>query len=477
MDVVASFPAYDFGGKPVVAAVCPALGDHSPQYSHPPQHSQSPQYSDRFIPSRNASDFSSGFDRLENDPYRSAAADIKDTTAAAYSHLLRSEVLGVAGAATADQNDGGNVAAEGGSLFRYKCSAEAATADAFSSSAVPFRKRDFFPPPRKVPRKIASQPFKVLDAPALQDDFYLNLLDWSSANVLAVGLANCVYLWSAHTSEVTKLCDLGEDDMITSVGWTQRGHHLAVGTNSGAVQIWDHAQCRKLRTMGGHSERVGSMAWNGYVLSTGSRDRSILHRDVREASHSIAKLTEHRHEVCGLKWSWDGQQLASGGNDNKLFVWGMRSCRPELKFTEHEAAVKAIAWSPHQRGLLASGGGTADRNIRFWNTVNSTRLSRVDTGSQVCNLAWSKSVNEIVSTHGYSLNQVVVWKYPSMTEVATLTGHTYRVVYLAMSPDGRNIVTGAGDETLRFWSVFPGTRPTSGAGLSPATLPVGHTIR
>lgn len=87
--------------------------------------------------------------------------------------------------------------------------AQAATADAFSSSAVPFRKRDFFPPPRKVPRKIASQPFKVLDAPALQDDFYLNLLDWSSANVLAVGLANCVYLWSAHTSEVTKLCDLG----------------------------------------------------------------------------------------------------------------------------------------------------------------------------------------------------------------------------------------------------------------------------
>lgn len=36
--------------------------------------------------------------------------------------------------------------------------------------------------------------------------------------------------------------------MITSVGWTQRGHHLAVGTNSGAVQIWDHAQCRTAPT-------------------------------------------------------------------------------------------------------------------------------------------------------------------------------------------------------------------------------------
>ena len=70
---------------------------------------------------------------------------------------------------------------------------------------------------------------------------------------------------------------------------------------------------------------------------------------------------------------------------------------------------------------------------------------------------FSKNVNEIVSTHGYSLNQIILWKYPSMEKVTTLTGHTYRVLYLSMSPDGQNIVTGAGDETLRFWSAFPST--------------------
>lgn len=43
---------------------------------------------------------------------------------------------------------------------------------------------------------------QVLDAPALQDDFYLNLVDWSSNNVLAVGLGNCVYLWNACSSKV-----------------------------------------------------------------------------------------------------------------------------------------------------------------------------------------------------------------------------------------------------------------------------------
>ena len=68
---------------------------------------------------------------------------------------------------------------------------------------------------------------------------------------------------------------------------------------------------------------------------------------------------------------------------------------------------------------------------------------------------FSKNVNELVSTHGYSQNQINVWKYPTMKRMATLTGHSYRVLYLAASPDGQTLVTGAGDETLRFWNVFP----------------------
>lgn len=67
----------------------------------------------------------------------------------------------------------------------------------------------------------------------------------------------------------------------------------------------------------------------------------------------------------------------------QLFVWNQNSTQPVLKYCEHTAAVKAIAWSPHLHGLLASGGGTADRCIRFWNTTTNSHLSCMDTGSQV----------------------------------------------------------------------------------------------
>lgn len=42
----------------------------------------------------------------------------------------------------------------------------------------------------------------------------------------------------------------------------------------------------------------------------------------------------HRQEVCGLKWS-DDNQLASGGNDNKLFVFDKMS---EVRFTHERAS-------------------------------------------------------------------------------------------------------------------------------------------
>jgi cell division cycle 20-like protein 1 (cofactor of APC complex) len=56
------------------------------------------------------------------------------------------------------------------------------------------------------------------------------------------------------------------------------------------------------------------------------------------------------YQVCGLRWNPEENQLASGGNDNKLLIWdiGASDTRPLFTFREHTAAVKAIAWSPHQ---------------------------------------------------------------------------------------------------------------------------------
>ena len=40
------------------------------------------------------------------------------------------------------------------------------------------------------------------------------------------------------------------------------------------------------------------------------------------------------------QWSPDDRQLASGGNDNQLYIWSLASSSPQIKFSDHTAAVK-----------------------------------------------------------------------------------------------------------------------------------------
>ncbi|NXP59020.1 FZR1 protein, partial [Chloropsis cyanopogon] len=447
---------------PCVAEMRRTLTPSNSPMSSPSKHG------DRFIPSRAGANWSINFHRInENEKSPSQNRKAKDATSdtgkdgLAYSALLKNELLGAGIEKVQDpQTEDRRLqpsTPEKKSLFTYSLSTKRSSPDdgnevsPYSLSPVSNKSQKLLRSPRKPTRKISKIPFKVLDAPELQDDFYLNLVDWSSLNVLSVGLGTCVYLWSACTSQVTRLCDLSvEGDSVTSVGWSERGNLVAVGTHKGFVQIWDAAAGKKLSMLEGHTARVGK-EWGGRgelrVPGLIFIPCCILSRFKILSCHNSGVLIrvhkfDHVSSVC------------------QLLVWNHSSLSPVQQYTEHLAAVKAIAWSPHQHGLLASGGGTADRCIRFWNTLTGQPLQCIDTGSQVCNLAWSKHANELVSTHGYSQNQILVWKYPSLTQVAKLTGHSYRVLYLAMSPDGEAIVTGAGDETLRFWNVFSKTRST-----------------
>lgn len=301
-------------------------------------------------------------------------------------------------------------------------------------------------------RQIVKIPYRVLDAPSLADDFYYDLVDWSSTDMLAVALGKSIFLTDNASGDVVHLCDT--ENEYTSLSWVGAGSHLAIGQANGLVEIYDVVKRKCIRTLSGHKDRVACLSWNNHILTSGSRDRRILHRDVRVPDSFFERIETHSQEVCGLKWNPESNKLASGGNDNMVYVYDGTSRSPVLKFEEHTAAVKALAWSPHKRGILASGGGTADRKLKTWNVNTGFKVNEVDTGSQVCNMIWSKNTDEIITSHGYSRYNLTLWDYPTMNPVAILKGHSFRVLHLTLSADGTTVVSGAGDETLRYWKIF-----------------------
>ena len=333
----------------------------------------------------------------------------------------------------------------------------------------------------KIYRKIPKTPFRILDAPNLVDDFYLNLLDWGKENIIAVALSDELYLWNDNNAKSSLLMTYesnnttSEDSFInniTSLSWMQNGLFLGIGLPDGNIQFWDINKKIKIREIEAHNNRVSCLSWNDNILSSGSKDRYIKNFDIRMKCPEISKIKRHKQEICSLKYSIEGDLLASGGNDNIAYIWDIRNLKnnifnflldnnnpnpyeikPYSVNNLHNAAVKAMNWCPWKRHVLATGGGSKDKTIKICSCDCNKLIRNINTGSQVCALVWNEKEKEIISSHGYNKNQIIIWNYEKNKKICELKGHMNRVLYLAKSPDERFICTGSGDETLRFWKI------------------------
>lgn len=246
----------------------------------------------------------------------------------------------------------------------------------------------------------------------------------------------------------------------------------------------------------------------------------------------LARMTIHIQQICGLSWSADGEMFASGGNDNSCYLFETKkvlsdrgnsatessttldvhygpagesiyavtpSRGPVLAVSpdqckhkwELHAAVKAIAFCPWQRGLLAIGGGSNDRCIHFYHTVSGACLATIDCAAQVTSLVWSHSRREIAATFGFAQPEhpyrVAVFAWPSCEQIVAIPWYDenralYAVAYPG-GPDceaaarGRNrdgawwkrggeegcIVVASSDSAIRFHEIWSDGRKGVGA--------------
>ncbi|KAF2741049.1 WD40 repeat-like protein [Polyplosphaeria fusca] len=197
----------------------------------------------------------------------------------------------------------------------------------------------------------------------------------------------------------------------------------------------------------------------------------------------LARLNIHSQQVCGLAWSPNGELFVSGGNDNACYLFEIkkilqnpaapnsdsvvdvrRGSNGESIYTvspgrghvqlispgrekhrwELNAAVKAIAFCPWQRGLLAIGGGSNDRCIHFYHTVSGACLATIDCAAQITSLVWSTSKREIAATFGFAQPEhpyrIAVFSWPSCEQVVAIPWFDEnRALYAISYPGGPNV--------------------------------------
>ncbi len=298
-------------------------------------------------------------------------------------------------------------------------------------------------------RNISTSPFKILDAPGIIDDYYLNVLEWKGNNVY-IALKDIVYCYNIETKDVTEIYMADENAYISSLRATD--NNIAIGESNGKINLYDTEKQSISESYTIHGSRTCTLAFKQNILSSGDKEGFIKNVDLRSLN-KISTFEGHRTEICSLRWNPINSNLANGGNDNKIKIWRIGYPMHET-LSGHTAGVKALDWCPWKYNILCSGGGIKDRTIRFWNVPTGKEVKKVVTDSQICTLHYLSQNRELVTSHGFSTNDLKLWDCSNGIKFTKSFGnHESRILHTVVSPDQCTLLSLSPDESLKFWKL------------------------
>jgi WD40 repeat protein len=234
-------------------------------------------------------------------------------------------------------------------------------------------------------------------------------------------------VWCLETGECLKVLE-GHMGVVESVSLSIDGRRVVSGGDDKTVRVWDLEACESPNIIEGHVDTVESIiiSANGGLGVSGSWDRTLRVWDLKTGK-CLKLLEGHMDVVVSLAISADGRRAASGSTDNTLRIWDLQTSEC-LKVLNVKMSLDALV-------VLSANG---------------RRLVSVHDETE---LHWNFETGEFNPQGGHILR---VWDLKTGECFKLLEGHTNAVVSLALSADGRRVVSGSRDKTLRVWCLETG---------------------
>jgi WD40 repeat protein/uncharacterized caspase-like protein len=275
------------------------------------------------------------------------------------------------------------------------------------------------------------------------------------------GSYDTVKLWDAATGRDIRTFS-GHTDGVTSVAFSPDGKQVLSGSGDSSMKLWDAASGREIRTFSGHKSGVASVAFSldGKQLLSYSWDGVKLW-DVANG-REIRTFPVHTGWVDSVAFSPDGKQVLSGSWDS-LKLWDVASGQEIRTFSSSSGyiSVKSVVFSPDGKYVLSGG---SFNELKLWDTAtgrevrtfseSSVNFISIDLIPKCVSVAFSPDGKQILS--GSSDKTIKLWDVASWREIRTFAGHEDAVTSLAFSPDGRQVLSGSNDGTVRLWDVSTG---------------------
>ena len=265
---------------------------------------------------------------------------------------------------------------------------------------------------------------------------------------LVGGSLNTIKIWNLQTGELRRNIQNAHQDKITTLGISHNGKKLVTGSADQTIRIWDLKTGKLLRNIPAHDGQVKAITISSdgqKIVSVGS-DKLMKLWNIETGSRIITRLPDEEHEVNALAFSPNGQILVTGSSNGTIRLWTSTLARRQT-LEGHTQAINAIAISPDNNTLASA---SEDGTIKIWdlNTGEEEGVIVAST-SPVKSLVFSADSRTIVSGG----EQITLWDTIAERKLQTFFGHSEEVTSLAITPDGKSLVSGSLDRTIKVWRI------------------------
>jgi WD40 repeat protein/mono/diheme cytochrome c family protein len=252
-----------------------------------------------------------------------------------------------------------------------------------------------------------------------------------------------------NTGEVDPL--EAQSSPANAIAFSRDGRFAAIAAADKSVRIFDVEANRDLRRCIGHTASVWCVAFSpdSTKLLSGSKDGSVRLWDVTTA-RELQRFDGHEDLVTAVAFSPDDRRALSAGYDHQIFLWDLEKGKPVAQFKFDGAAtyINAIAFAPDGERALAC----AEAKVYVFD-AKSGKVEHTLMGhaSAVQCAVFSRDGKRIIS--GGDDRTVRLWDADSGKEIHAYLGHENSVKSVAISPDGKQLLSGGSDATVRLWDV------------------------
>ena len=284
------------------------------------------------------------------------------------------------------------------------------------------------------------------------------------ARVLVTGSKDgTARVWDAETGRALVVLE-GHTDGVYEVSFSPDGQRLMTSSYADELTVWNTLTGEPLASFedGGLE---GALSPDGRRLLIRSWDGSC--RILDTATWALVSTLQSQGQGISMgRFSPDGGRVVTSGVDAQY--------APHMNIWDTETGARVASLEGHSRTIhalqfLSDGdrlaSGSSDNDVRVWDSATGECLTRIETGGTVWRMSFSPDESQLVTVPTSS--SCKLFDLSTGERLATLSGHTKRVVTARFSPDGQRILTSAQDESARVWD--------TATGECVATL-VGHGV-